>query len=308
MKVYKVIEKYFWVFLIIGIITGLIFPGNIDFLEILIKPFLMIMLFTVFLKADIIQVFQRMKNYKQVLFLVIMYMIVIPLLFFLVIRPYNNQLAIGALLLVSMPAGVSAPVLTDILKGNTELAASIAITTSIVAPFSVPLLFWILKIDAISINPLGILIDLSIIIFIPLIVSQFAKKYFQKEIDSKSHLFSSINVFLLSFLVFSVMGAHREVIFSNSMVSILEKLGYVYLIFILLHVVGFSMGFTENRKDRISTAVGAAYMNNGMAIVLAAIYFSPYVLVLAVLSEIPWNTLLGPFRKIIKWNENRSGP
>jgi BASS family bile acid:Na+ symporter len=308
MKVYKIIEKYFWVFLIIGIITGLIFPGNIDFLVILIKPFLMIMLFTVFLKADIIQVFQRMKNYKQVLFLVIMYMIVIPLLFFLVIRPYNNQLAIGALLLVSMPAGVSAPVLTDILKGNTELAASIAITTSIVAPFSVPLLFWILKIDTIPINPMGILIDLSIIIFIPLIVSQFAKKYFQKEIDSKSHLFSSINIFLLSFLVFSVMGAHREVIFSNSMVSILEKLGYVYLIFILLHVVGFSIGFTENRKDRISTAVGAAYMNNGMAIVLAAIYFSPYVLVLAVLSEIPWNTLLGPFRKIIKWNENRSGP
>ena len=50
---------------------------------------------------------------------------------------------------------------------------------------------------------------------------------------------------------------------------------------------------------RISTVVGAAYMNNGMAIVLAAIYFNPYVLVFTVLSEIPWNTLLWPFRKII---------
>jgi len=35
-----------------------------------------------------------------------------------------------------------------------------------------------------------------------------------------------------------------------------------------------------------------------MAIVLAAVYF-PSLLVLMVLSEIPWNTLLVPFRKIM---------
>ena len=296
---YKFIEKYFWVFLFIGITCGLVFPVNSDFFILLIKPFLMIMLFTVFLKADIVQVLQRMKNYKQVVFLVIMYMVVIPVLFFLVINPFNQQLAIAVLLLVSMPAGVSAPVLTDILKGNTELAASIAITTSIVAPFSVPLLFWILKSDTISIDPWGILKDLSIIIFIPMLASQFVKKYFQKGIDSKSHLFSSINIFLLSFLVFSVMGGHREELFGNSIISILEKLGYAYIVFILLHVFGYVIGFKEDKKGKIATAVGAAYMNNGMAIVLAAIYFSPYVLVFSVLSEVPWNTLLGIFRRIL---------
>ncbi len=300
MKISNLIEKYFWVFLILGIVTGLVFPVNNDFLEVLIKPFLMIMLFTVFLKADIIQVFHRMKNYKQVLFLLIMYMAVIPILFFLVINPFNQQLAIAVLLLVSMPAGVSAPVLTDILKGNTELAASIAITTSIVAPFSVPLLFLILNIDSISIDSTGILIDLSIIIFIPMIVSQIVKKYFQKAIDKKSHLFSSINVFLLAFLVFSVMGAHREVLFSNSIMSILEKLLFAYLVFMLLHVIGYNIGFKEDKKGKIATAVGAAYMNNGMAIVIAAIYFNSYILVFAVLSEIPWNTLLEPFKITLK--------
>ena len=260
----------------------------------------MIMLFTVFLKANVIQVFRNMKNYRQVAFLVIMYMAVIPIVFFLAIRPFNQQLAIGVLLLVSMPAGISVPVLSDILKGDTELAATIAITTSMVAPFSVPFLFGILKIDTISINPWEMLIDLSVIIFIPMIASQFVKKFFQKSIENKRHLFSGINVLLLSFLVFSIMAAHREVIFNNSIKSILAKLGYVYLVFILLHLVGYFIGFAGDRKGRIATAVGAAYKNNGMAIVLAAIYFSPYVLVLAVLAEIPWNTLLGPFRRIIK--------
>ena len=299
MKVYRFIEKYFWLFLFVGIIAGLIFPVNNDLLILLIKPFLMIMLFTVFLKTDVVRVLKRMKNIRQVVFFVFMYMAVLPVIFFLVIRPFNPQLAIGVLLLVSMPAGISAPVLTEILKGDTELSASIAITTSIIAPFSVPVLFWLLKIDTISIDPWGVLTDLSMIIFIPMILSQFTKKYFQKGIESKSHLFPCINVLLLSFLVFSVMGSHREVLLSNSVISILEKLAYAYLIFILLHVAGFFIGYSEDRKGRISTMVGAAYMNNGMAIVLAAIYFNPYVLVFTVLSEIPWNTLLWPFRKII---------
>jgi len=263
----------------------------------------MIMLFTVFLKTDIIRVIQRMKNYRQIIFLVIMYMAVIPVIFFFIARPINQQLAMGVLLLVAMPVGMSAPVLTDILKGNTELAAIITITTSIIAPFSVPLLFWVLKIDSISINPWEILMDLSLIIFLPLIISQFVKHYFQKEIDNKSHLFSSINVLMLSLLGFSVMGAHREVLFSTSIISILVKLGYAYLFFILLHIIGYFIGFTENMRGKITTIVGAAYRNNGMAIVLAALYFDHYVLVFIVLSEIPWNTLLGPLRKIIKLRE-----
>jgi ACR3 family arsenite efflux pump ArsB len=67
MRAHQFIEKYFWIFLIFGIVTGLIFPVNNDFLEVLIKPFLMIMLFTVFLKADIIQVFHRMKRAWQII-------------------------------------------------------------------------------------------------------------------------------------------------------------------------------------------------------------------------------------------------
>jgi predicted Na+-dependent transporter len=306
MKPAKFIEKYFWVFLFIGLVTGLVIPADNGLLMALIKPALMLMLFTVFLKADIIQVFQRMKNYPYVLYLVLMYMAVIPVSFFLIINPFNQQLAIGVLLLVSMPAGVSSPVVADILKGNTELAVSIAITTSLIAPFSVPFLFWVLKIESISINPWGMLMDLSMIIFIPLMVSQFIKKYLDKGINGKSHLFSSINVILLSLLVFAVMGANREILLSNSILSISVKLGYAYIVFILLHIIGYLMGFKENRKGRISTAVGAAYVNNGMAIVLAAIYFSPYVLVFIVLSEIPWNTLIWPFRKIIVRTQSKN--
>ena len=58
--------------------------------------------------------------------------------------------------------------------------------------------------------------------------------------------------------------------------------------------------FKQKKENRIAVAIGAAYMNNGMAIVLATSYFKPEVLVLMVLSELPWNTLLGPFKKVMR--------
>jgi predicted Na+-dependent transporter len=63
-------------------------------------------------------------------------------------------------------------------------------------------------------------------------------------------------------------------------------------------VIGYLICFKQNKENRIAVAIGAAYMNNGMAIVLATSYFKPEVLVLMVLSELPWNTLLGPFKKV----------
>jgi len=64
-----------------------------------------------------------------------------------------------------MPAGVASPTLTDIVKGNTALSMSIAIITSLIAPFTVPLLFGVLKINSLSIDPLVVFKDLAIIVF-----------------------------------------------------------------------------------------------------------------------------------------------
>jgi hypothetical protein len=74
------------------------------------------------------------------------------------------------------------------------------------------------------------------------------------------------------------------------------------MVFILLHIFAYSIGYGRDKKDRIATAVSSAYMNNSMAIVLAAVYFGLSILVLMVLSEIPWNTMLMPYRKIVNWN------
>lgn len=100
----------------------------------------------------------------------------------------------------------------------------------------------------------------------------------------------------MSIMVYAVLGSQKDILLNNG-IKVVWQVVFLYLIFILLHLLGFMMGFTENIKSRIATAVGSAYINNGMAIVIASLYFEPSIVILMVLSEIPWNTLLVPFKK-----------
>ena len=74
----------------------------------------------------------------------------------------------------------------------------------------------------------------------------------------------------------------------------------LYLVFFLLHIIGYFICPIQSRESRITVAISSAYMNNGLAIVLAVSYFSSFILVLMVLSEFPWKTFLGPFVKVME--------
>ncbi len=296
-KIIQFLDQYFGLFLIAGMTIGMINPAYSNMLMPLLEPALMLMLFMVFLKTDVAQILQKMRNYRQVLFFTFMYMVAIPVFFYLTTLPFDRETAIGLMLLTAMPAGAASPALTDIARGNTALSASIVITTSLIAPITVPLLFRLLNISDLSVNYWLVFRDLAMLIFIPMLASQVIKHCCPSFIIKSSHLFTSLNVLLLAVMVYAIIGSQRETIL-NDPIAILWQTGLLYIVFILLHVMGYLIGFKEDRKGKIATAVSAAYMNNAMAIVLAALYF-PSVLVLMVLSEIPWNTLLMPFRKIM---------
>lgn len=107
MKISELIEKYFWIILIIGILVGLWHPLPFVTPVYLPKVLLGLMLFFVFLKIDALEIIEKMRDFKRMFFIAMVYMIIIPLLFFLLFSVFDRQLALGILLLVSMPAGVS---------------------------------------------------------------------------------------------------------------------------------------------------------------------------------------------------------
>jgi bile acid:Na+ symporter, BASS family len=300
MKIFYFIEHYFWMILLAGIVLGLSYPVYNDFLMTMLKPLLMVMLFLVFLKTDLVQILTQIKDYRLMAYLACLYMFVIPVALFLILDLFSRELATGILLLMAMPAAVSAATLTDIVKGNIALASGITIITSILAPFTVPLLFRLVSYENLSIDTSEIFTDLVVLVFIPLVLSQLLKKIIPGTINKGKNKITSVNILIIFILIYTAMGSQRELILSGS-VSLLWQLITLYLIFILLHVAGYFIGFNQDKESRIAITIGTAYKNNGMAIVLAALHFEPSVLVLMVLSEFPWNTLLAPFRRLTRY-------
>jgi len=298
-KISELIEKHFWLILIAGILLGLWSPVPFKVSPILPKVLLGMMLFLAFLKIDALKVLENIRNFRLMIYIASVYMLAIPLGFYFLTRIFDNEFAVGILLLTAMPAGVSAPVLTDIVKGNISLSMSLTIVSQLLAPFTVPFLFWIVDINSLTINKLLILKDIAILVFLPMIISQIIKRYLPRTITKTQHLFTAGNVFLLFSFVYITISSQRNVILENP-AGLIWKIAVLYLVFVVLHIIGYMICPKENKENRIAVAIGAAYMNNGMAIVLAVSYFKPDILVLMVLSEIPWNTLLAPFKKVVR--------
>ena len=300
MRLIHFIESYFWVFLLSGIVLGLSYPLFSGFLMTLLKPLLMLMLLLVFLKTDFIRIIRQIRDYRLMAYLACTFMLIIPLILFAAINLFSHELAIGILLLTAMPAGVSTPSLTDIVRGNIALSSGIAILTSMLAPFTVPMLFRLVSHDTLEMNSTDMFTDLAVLVFVPLAASQLLKKLFPAIVDRIKNGFTAVNIMIIFIMVYAAMGSQRGLI-TGDPVSILWKISFLYVVYILLHAAGYFMAPGQDRQSRIAITISSAYRNNGMAIVLAAIYFEPSVLVLMVLSEFPWNTLLAPFRRVMKY-------
>ena len=299
MKIFQWIEAHFWAFLIFAMVFSLVLPLPMERMLPLLKPELMLTLLLIFLKIDVLEILEKVRNYRLMLYISIVFLIIAPVVLYGFGLLFSQDLAIGILLLAAMPAGTSAPVLVDVLKGNASFAMSITLLTSMLAPFTLPFLFHFLLDSSIEINQWSLFWDAASMIFIPMVLSIILKPLFPRLIKRAMPSFTAINIIVLFLIVATSFGSQRSLILAAPLTYLGDTL-VIVVVFIFLHLIGYFMSHKMEKKDRIALIVESAYMNNGLAIVLAANFFSPYVLILMVLAEIPWSLLLIPLRWMLK--------
>lgn len=307
MKVIRWIEAHFWAFLLLAMLFGLLVPLPTEVLIPMLKPELMLTLLMIFLKIDIFAILERIKDYRLMAYLAVSFLIISPLVFYGLFSFWDAELAIGVLLLMSVPSGTSAPVLTDFLGGNAALGMSLTILTSLLAPFTIPLLFHFLVQDQIEVNHLQLFWNAASMIFIPMVASIILKRTIPRLIKRVVPYSGIINIILLFMIVATSFGSGRQTMLRDPF-GLIEGILLMYSLSILTHAFGFLIGMGRPKEDRIAIIVERAYMNNGLAIVLAATNFSPTILILMVLSEIPWSTTLMPLKWLLRklgWYETR---
>ena len=135
-------DKFFWIFLILSVLIGFLFPkyfSNLEGLTLLIVPTIIGILF---LKVDIIDVVTHLQKPLLLAYISVIKLVVMPIIVFLVFKPFVSQdLLMGLVLLAALPTGVSSAVFTDFMKARTSLSLTIVIVTNLLSIFTIPALF-----------------------------------------------------------------------------------------------------------------------------------------------------------------------
>ncbi len=291
------VEKRFWVVLCAGVVAGLALPsvGDVGFLVPYLRYFVMTMLFMVFLKVDVVDILHHFKDVKLLSYITICFLLLMPAAVYLVLRPFDAQLALGALILTAMPPGTAAPTLTDLIKGNTALAASITIIGSLLAPLSIPFVLGGLSGESIQLDRSELFVSLATTIFVPLVLSQLLLHFAKPVTDRLRPVGSTVNIVILFCIIYSVIAAQRGLILEEP-VQTFRRATIVFVLFVLFHIIGYYMAPWLKPKDRLAVATTRAYQNLALAIVVAAQFFGPEILLIVVLAELPWAVLPGPFK------------
>ncbi|RAP31946.1 hypothetical protein DID76_01755 [Candidatus Marinamargulisbacteria bacterium SCGC AG-414-C22] len=291
-------DKFFWIFLLISVSIGFIFPHFFLGLEqytIFIIPTIIGILF---LKVDILDVITHLQKPFLLFYISFIKLLFIPLITYFCFQWVEPELLMGLVLLAALPTGVSSAVFTDIMKGRTSLNLSIVILTNLLSIFTLPIVFLIFhKHLAIPTNLFFYLLG---IIFIPFFIAKFLKRgvfvliHKLTSFDIQAKLSRSYNLYiviLLGLMMTIVISFRADTIMQDLNLH-LKSIGILFLAFILFQLVGYFSVFWLHKGEKIAISNSCMIVNNILGIVLAIGHFSGPIVTFIILSLIPWNTMI----------------
>lgn len=288
----KHIERYFWIFLLVALVGGFAIPSLLNQFQGYVIYLLMTIMGILFLKVDILDIVTHIKNPLYLFYIAFINLIITPLLTYLLISPFHQNLTIGLVLLAALPAGVSSAVFTDIMNGRTSLSLTLVILTNLLAIFTIPFIFWVLFHQNIDINPLALLQDLLMVILIPFIIAKILKRIILKNIIHHfQDYYNILIVILVTSMVMITIAFQAPYIIAN-ISSLLPTLGVLYLAFFGFQLIGYFSTFWCSKGRKLAVSNSNMIMNNILGIVLAIAFFPPNVTTLIILSFIPWVTMI----------------
>lgn len=298
----KIIEKYF-IILFGAVILGVLFAEQVVKISSYGAFFLGVIFFVYALKVDIKKSGKYLQDRRMILVTNVFMLVVLPVVVYYATRLVYPEIAVAALILAAMPAGMTTPLLSEIVKGRPSLALVITITTSLFAPFTIPLVIKFVAGASVDLSVLEMFEKLARVIFIPIVLANVVKYFAAKQIKRAIPVFTIFSTFMLGVLIM-VLAAKQ----ADNLLSLLRGgkpllyLGYVFVLFILFHLFGYYVAFWRSKVERTTIAIGLTYMDFALAIFLVDQFFpnQPEIVIPVLLSIIPWVVLLVPFRSVIR--------
>lgn len=207
-------------------------------------------------------------------------------------------LAIGILLVGCCPGGVSSNIMSFLCHGDVAFSVGMTCTSTLLAPVMTPFLMQLTAGEIVTIDTIGMFLNILIVTIIPVGVGCLLNRCFSHRncFPTIQHLMPGVSVICLACIVGGVISTVHDsliargfylFIWTFSVVLCHNSLGYL-----LGWAAGHMAGFNTARKRTISIEVGM--QNAGLATNLATVFFASQPLaVLPCAISCVWHSISG---------------
>ena len=267
------------------------FPSLGEFFSPYILVILGLLLFLNLIQLNFQDLISTFKKPKFLFILCITKVLVIPVTMYFVTNQIYPKYALSVLLLSGISTGLGAPFVTNYVGGKLSIVVGMVIVTSLVVPFILPALVYILYNTEFSIPVFDMILLLVISLIVPLIGSGIIKKYLPKiaiSINKSSLPVSIILMALINLAIFSKFSDYFYLEFT----FVITTTVIAFALFAVFAITGYLIMNLNNRgtsmKYKISGLIAISYVNNILVTVFAQQFFGSQVAALAAFYNMPY--------------------
>ncbi len=257
---------------------------------------LMINFFLSYLSIDLASVWKVLKGHSaEILLFTVMKLTILPVILYFVFYIVAPDYALSALLLTGVSAGVVAPMISNMVQGNSALVLVVVVITSVLAPFTLPAIIKLVVAKEVAISFLSMLRMLATVIFIPIAIVEIIRYLLPRLVAPILRI--QFPVSLLMFALISLGVFYRYATFFKKDPSVIIMATVVTFV---LGAIYFGVGILFFRKgpvaNQLAGAVMLANLNNVLVIVFSSQFFGPVEPLVAAMYMIPFFVVVIPLR------------
>lgn len=284
---------------LLGIIAGILLPKYFRPIAPYGTYLLMLIFFTSSLRLNLKELTGYAKDWKMMLLAGGFMLIFLPFAMWLPPRLFAPDWAMAFLIVGAMPTGMTIALIADLFGGKTTLALVITAITSLLAPLTIPIVFWLAIGRVVPVPVFMLFANLFVTIVVPFAVAAFIQRKAPKIVKKYDSIWRNVAVWTFGILIAAIVGdtvGQGAIVLSGRDIGLI----IVMLIYIAgLTALAFLMAWWRSNAEKATLALCMVYLNNTLALFIANRYFpdnrlmTQLVILLLVI-----NVLLPPFRWI----------
>jgi BASS family bile acid:Na+ symporter len=201
-------------------------------------------------------------------------LVLLPVALFFLFRAIYPDYALAALLLGGTSTGVVAPFFSSLVGANTALVVLMVTASSVLVPFTLPVLVRVTAGQTIDISLAAMALILAQVVFVPLAAAEvvrYASPAALKKISARSY---PISLLFCVGIVLGVFSKYADHIHRNPSI-VFDALLVALLLSLLLFAAGMLVSLGAGPAERLAAVISLGLINNILVVVFSSEFFGP---------------------------------